>query len=539
MRLAWLAALAACSVPATKFTPIGDGGMVAGDGKILTSAMLSATPTGDVGLGTVVVGQTSGATTITVSNDGDLDSGSIAVTFDDTTLGFTASNDTCTGSALPGHHTCTFDVTFAPTSNASAQTDLHIAATPGGDVMKLVTGSGLLQGQVNITDMPFTYPNTGLAAMPPTKVFTVANNGQSQIGMPVPSITGSGGFTVQSTTCNAPLNQTDTCTVTVAFGPTVVGGQSGSLVVTSTPGGQDAVTIMGTGFAHVAVTSMGGGGGTVSSNTQPGIQCPGTCAADFTSTPVTLTATPNGTSSFAGWGSDCTGTGQCTLDLTANKSVTASFSVNAYPLTVSISNSHQGPTTITSSPPGINCDGVNGCSASFPFGSAVALTANPDPSSAFTVWNSGPCQGSAQPTCTFMMPGQATSAQAGFDFFGTLTIEMNQGDGGTNTITAQVVATTGATISCSNTTQLLGTCTAHISRGVPVTLTYSGNPSWTTCRGGTLMKFVLTRGIGDCAPPTGNICNATSCMATEQCSFTPSTPGNYTSEYDVACETNQ
>src|SRR5262249_14975663 len=154
------------------------------------------------------------------------------------------------------------------------------------------------------------------------------------------------GFTVMSTTCSAALNQTDTCTVTVAFGPSVVGGQSGSLVVTSTPGGQDAVTITGTALAHVAVTSMGRRGGTVSSNTQPGINCPGTCAADFTSTPVTLSAMPNGTSSFGGWGNDCTGVGQCTLDLTANKSVTASFTVNAYPISVSMTNSHSAPTTV-------------------------------------------------------------------------------------------------------------------------------------------------------------------------------------------------
>jgi hypothetical protein len=534
--IAALAALAACNFPSTRFTPLGGDGGAPGDDQESTPARLSASPAGDIGLGTIVIGQTSGATTISVSNDGDLDSGTIAVTFNDTSLGFITSNDTCSGKVLSGHHICTFDLTFMPRSNAAAQTSVHVAASPGGEIAKLLSGAGLIQGQINITDAGFTFANHGLGAVATTKVFTVANGGQSQIGAPVPSINGSGGYSIQSTTCSAPLNQTDTCTVTVAFSPTTVGMQSASLVVTSTPGGQDSAQVSGTAFAHVMVGAMGGGGGTIRS-TQPGISCPGTCEADFTSTPITLQAMANGTSTFAGWGDDCMGSGDCTLDLVAPKSATARFTVNSYALNVSFTSSHGAPITISSNPPGIGCDGNNGCTASFLYNTQITLTANPDPSSALVGWSSGPCAGSTSSTCTFNMPGSATSASAAFDWFGTMTILMNMGDAGIPPTTTQVSSTDG-TINCVNTTTLAGTCTTHISRGQSMVLIYSGNPSleWTNCKGGPNNQTLHATASGTCQPPDGVICSTQRCPATESCSVIFEGPGAYTSGYDVACE---
>jgi hypothetical protein len=540
-----MAVLAACNIPSTRFTPLGDdegAGDAATDGGSATPAMLSVSPGESIGLGTIVIGETSGATTITVSNNGDLDSGTIAVTYRDTSLGFVTSNDSCTGQALPAHHTCTFDVRFTPASNAAAQTDLHVAASPGGDVVRLVSGAGLIRGQIDITDASFTFPNQGLGTAAATRTFTIANGGQSQVGRPVPSITGTGGYTIQSTTCMAALNQTDTCTVTVAFAPTALGAQSASLVVTSMPGGQDSAQLSGTAFARVTVSAIGGGGGTIMSTQQPGISCPGTCAADFTNTPVTLNAVANGTSTFTGWGNDCGGGGACTLNLVAPRSVTASFSVNSYPLTVSFTSSHSAPITITSNPSGINCNGTTGCVASFPFNTPVTLTANPDPSSAFVSWSGGPCTaGNTMPTCTFNMPGGPTSTSGAFDWFGTMTILMNIGDpgGGFGPTTTQV-RSADSSINCTNTTTLTGVCTTRISRGQTITLTYSGNPStmWTSCKGmqgGEVLRLIASAS-GNCQPRSGIICSTSSCPSTQTCQITPTQPGAYTSGYDVSCQ---
>jgi Divergent InlB B-repeat domain/Bacterial Ig-like domain (group 2) len=77
----------------------------------------------------------------------------------------------------------------------------------------------------------------------------------------------------------------------------------------------------------LTVALPGAGSGTVSSS-PGGINCPTACSASFTSgTPVTLTATPNTGSTFAGWSSNCQPAGQvCTVSaLTSDLTVTATF----------------------------------------------------------------------------------------------------------------------------------------------------------------------------------------------------------------------
>jgi hypothetical protein len=70
--------------------------------------------------------------------------------------------------------------------------------------------------------------------------------------------------------------------------------------------------------------------GTVTSSPS-GINCGGTCAASFQSgTQVVLTAAATSGSTFAGWsGGDCSGDQACTVTLTANTTVNASFTANS------------------------------------------------------------------------------------------------------------------------------------------------------------------------------------------------------------------
>ncbi len=79
----------------------------------------------------------------------------------------------------------------------------------------------------------------------------------------------------------------------------------------------------------LTVTKSGGGAGTVKA-AQAGINCGATCssmaAAYFQGAVVELTATPGKGSTFGGWsGSGCSGTGTCTVTMSAAKSVTAEF----------------------------------------------------------------------------------------------------------------------------------------------------------------------------------------------------------------------
>ena len=80
------------------------------------------------------------------------------------------------------------------------------------------------------------------------------------------------------------------------------------------------------GSLQLAVSHAGDGLGTVAS-TPVGIECGTACAAAYNSgTVVTLTATPNASSTFTGWsGGGCAGTGSCILAGNAAVSVTATF----------------------------------------------------------------------------------------------------------------------------------------------------------------------------------------------------------------------
>ncbi|OJH40267.1 cellulase family glycosylhydrolase [Cystobacter ferrugineus] len=78
----------------------------------------------------------------------------------------------------------------------------------------------------------------------------------------------------------------------------------------------------------LTVTKSGAGGGTVTSSPS-GIDCGSTCSATYSSgTSVTLTATAASGATFAGWSGACSGTGACTVSMTAARSVTATFNTS-------------------------------------------------------------------------------------------------------------------------------------------------------------------------------------------------------------------
>ena len=124
------------------------------------------------------------------------------------------------------------------------------------------------------------------------------------------------------------------------------------------------------------VTKDGTGSGTVTSE-PAGIDC-GTgagCQSEFDhGTVVTLTATADTGSTFAGWsGEGCSGTGDCTVTMTGTRSVTATFTLEQY--TLSVTKTGTGSGTVTSDPAGINCGSGAGCQHDYDYGTVVTLTA--------------------------------------------------------------------------------------------------------------------------------------------------------------------
>ena len=194
----------------------------------------------------------------------------------------------------------------------------------------------------------------------------------------------------------------------------------------------------------LAVTIAGTGSGTVTSS-PTGISCPGDCSEPYSvGTTVTLTATPDATSTFAGW----TGDPDCadgTVTMSAAVGCTATFDA-VRTLTILISG---GTGTVTSNPGLINCPGV--CSDTFTNGASVALTPTPTGGSTFVNWTGVGC--SANVTMTADLTCTA-------NFIPPRTLDITLAGGGTGTVTSSP-----GVINCP------GTCTDTFTSGTPVVLT--------------------------------------------------------------------
>jgi List-Bact-rpt repeat protein len=224
----------------------------------------------------------------------------------------------------------------------------------------------------------------------------------------------------------------------------------------------------------LGLSGTGGGGGTIA--TAEGVQPPLSCAAAAGATSGSCTAAyPAGTviavlataatgSRFGGWSGACTGTGDCTVTLDQARSVTATFDL--MPFTLTVAGSGAGAGRVTADAGGIDCvltdaNGSGVCAAAFPAGTAVTLTAAASAGSAFTGWT-GACTGTA--TCVVTVD-QAITVGAAFALDLTTLTVAGAGDG-EGSVAASPDGIT-CTITAGATT---GTCAADYAGGTSVTL---------------------------------------------------------------------
>jgi uncharacterized delta-60 repeat protein len=221
----------------------------------------------------------------------------------------------------------------------------------------------------------------------------------------------------------------------------------GALVAAGGVDGDFALARYEGDFATLEITKAGTGTGRVTS-TPAGIDCGATCSTLFPfSAAVSLTATADPGSVFAGWSGDpdCTD-GAVTMD--SNKRCTATFEVMV-PLTVTKAGTGSG--TVTSTPAGIDCGAT--CSSSFPLGTVVTLSATPTPGSTFVGWSGDPGCSSGSVTLDV-----AKTCTANFTTF-PVTLNVVKFGAGSGTVTSDPPG-----IDCG------ATCAATFPRGTVVTL---------------------------------------------------------------------
>jgi hypothetical protein len=185
-------------------------------------------------------------------------------------------------------------------------------------------------------------------------------------------------------------------------------GQTGSLILTKMDTNKNCTATFKTGSTtqKLTVSLSGAGKGTVKSDVT-GIDCGTDCTEDYPKgNPVSLTATPDASSSFTGWTGDCasaTGnTAAVTMD--ADKNCTATFAATPTPTKAELKVTASGNGTVSKSPAGEACAIPSTSCSAYTTGTSVTLTANSlATDTTFTGW-SGDCSsaGTANPAVMTM-----------------------------------------------------------------------------------------------------------------------------------------
>ena len=198
-------------------------------------AELTITPTMQ-SFGSLLVGETSAATTFTVENTGGGVSDALAVALGGSAAGdFSIDADTCAGAELAVGDTCTIDVTFTPTAEGNRSAQLTVSADNlAANLTASLSGTGASPGELVISPTPHNFGTVSVGETSNAVDFTVTNTGGSETGDVTATLSGGDAteFEVVDDGCSGGTLAADaTCTITVAFAPTSAGMKTTNLSV--------------------------------------------------------------------------------------------------------------------------------------------------------------------------------------------------------------------------------------------------------------------------------------------------------------------
>jgi hypothetical protein len=245
----------------------------------LSSVSLSALPV-SLDFGSVRVNSMGTAQTVTVKNNGGVATGALTFTKAGQFAMFPITANTCSAALAPAG-TCTFTINFAPTGDPASLTATYTVTDGTNSVSVPVAGNSL--GAANLTMTPHIviscqdlsnpevcFNNTVVGGQSNTATFTV-NMGTLPVGAvdsgainPTLVGTNKADFTIVNNGCTSPLLANASCTITVAFAPTVDGLAQATLSVTSANGGSATSSLSSTGLKIleiVADDAIGGASG--------------------------------------------------------------------------------------------------------------------------------------------------------------------------------------------------------------------------------------------------------------------------------------
>ncbi len=217
---------------------IGGGGTpaptVALSGTGITASTLTiAAKTKDFGM--VVVGQSSGLETFTVTNTGGTTTGDLRATV---TGPFALDQNNCTGKLAP-MATCTVAAKFSPAAGGAATGILNVSdgASPAA---AMLSGTGNQPPGLSVTPSTFNFGSLAVDQASADQSFVVTNGGGTATAALTVAVVGDAGtsggsqFIIKTNGCNGmTLAPTASCTVVGYFKPTVMGTFEANLAVSA------------------------------------------------------------------------------------------------------------------------------------------------------------------------------------------------------------------------------------------------------------------------------------------------------------------
>ena len=231
--------------------------------------------------GTVTVGQTSPAQTVTVSNEGATALAGLQYL---ATGDYSLMQNNC-GPQLDSGSQCTFTVVFIPTAPGTRIGAVTIQSTSTGftPVVVGLTGTGLPTVQQVVTPLQISFGTVQTGTDSAAQTIAVSNPGTGTLqGLSFNTVAP---FSVGSGNCGTSLASEGTCSVPVTFAPTVGGAQNGVVTVASTSLGVPAV--------QVAVSGIGQSPTAISVNPMV-LSFPGTAVGTPTSGQKVTISNPGG-----------------------------------------------------------------------------------------------------------------------------------------------------------------------------------------------------------------------------------------------------
>ena len=171
------------------------------------------------------VGTTSAAQTVTLTNLGSV---TLAITSITASANFGQTNN-C-GTSLTSGAACTINVTFTPAATGTTTGTISVVDNVAGSPQTVsLTGTGAGAATITLTPTALTFANQGVDTTSAKKTVTLKNTGAGPLT--VTSIATTGSYS-QTNTCGVSVAAGASCTISVAFTPTAVGSNPGTVLIT-------------------------------------------------------------------------------------------------------------------------------------------------------------------------------------------------------------------------------------------------------------------------------------------------------------------